>query len=207
MTHKHFLKKIALQKDDFDRIKNTVAEHEKNTTGEIAVALISESDNYVLYELLFAFFIGIISFVVMVPNTERIAIFLDSTLWSFSVWHITAFFGLTSLAVILVFFYLANIPCIDRLIIPPLVMKKAVYTRALRHFIESGVYQTREDSGILIFISYLEKEVRIVADSGLVKKVSQEKWNEFASTLAQNIAEGFKQKKVAQSIIEAIEAS
>ncbi|MGL4981881.1 MAG: TPM domain-containing protein, partial [Treponemataceae bacterium] len=78
---------------------------------------------------------------------------------------------------------------------------------ALRHFIESGIYQTHEDSGILIFISYLEKEVRIVADSGLVKKVSQEKWNEIASTLAQNIAEGFKQKKVAQSIIEAIEAS
>ncbi|MGL4985931.1 MAG: TPM domain-containing protein [Treponemataceae bacterium] len=205
MTHKYFIKKIALQPEDFEAIKTTVSNIEKKTTGEIAIALISESDNYLLHELLFAFLVGVISFVTMVTQTHIIASFLDTILWHFNLWHISAFFGLATLAIMIGVFYLANIPFIDRLIIPSSAMKKSVYTRALRHFIESGVYQTREDSGILIFISYLEKEVRIIADSGVILKVSQAKWNEISQQLAQKIAQGFKEKKVASSLVEAVE--
>jgi putative membrane protein len=60
----------------------------------------------------------------------------------------------------------------------------------MRYFAESGVYETAEHSGILIFVSYMERQVRIVADSGIASKISQDLWNIIADDLAQGIKSG-----------------
>ncbi len=198
---KNMIKNLSLTKADFDQIKQTVAEQEKHTTGEIALALTAESDTYSFWELFFAVICGAFIFALLLPLTPYINAFLESGFWHVQSWYVPAFFGLASFLFIALFFALANIPAIDRLIIPYLVRHKAVYNRAIRYFVESGVYATKENSGILIFISVMEREVRIIADFGIGEKIEQSYWDAIASDLSK----AFKGNYVAEGILSAVE--
>lgn len=61
--------------------------------------------------------------------------------------------------------------------------------------------KTRENSGILIFISLLERQVRIIADSGISAKISDDLWK----LIADELAEGIGKRDAASAIIGAIE--
>lgn len=198
---KKMIKDLSLSKADFDHIKQAVAEQEKYTTGEIALAITAESESYSFWELFFAVIGGAFIFALMLPLSPYISVFLENIFWHMLPWYVPAFYGLVSFLFIALFFALANIPSIDRLIIPYVVRHKAVYNRALRHFIESGVYATKEDSGILIFISVMEREVRIIADSGIGEKIEQLRWDSIASELSK----AFKENYAAEGILYAVE--
>ena len=200
MNGKKLIKKLRLSQADFDAIKKAVQDAEVKTNGEIAVATIPESSDYSFYELFYAVILGAFAFAAMLSLHQPIRNFLDHLFWHMSDWYIPAFYGIVSFAAIGVFFLLANIPAIDRLIIPGSARRKAVYSRALRHFTESGVYATKDRTGILIFISYMEREVRIVADAGISAKIAQTEWD----VIARDIATGIKTGKVAEAITEAV---
>ncbi|MGI5115390.1 TPM domain-containing protein, partial [Treponema denticola] len=51
MENKRILNKIHITNKDLDLIKNAVAEAEKTTNGEIALAVIPQSDSYSFVEL------------------------------------------------------------------------------------------------------------------------------------------------------------
>ena len=51
MENKRILNKIHIKPKDLDLIKNAVAEAEKTTNGEIALAVIPQSDSYSFVEL------------------------------------------------------------------------------------------------------------------------------------------------------------
>lgn len=89
---------------------------------------------------------------------------------------------------------------IDRLIVPKRVMKQKVKERAVRHFMESGVYNTRDRTGILIFISFMERRIELIADKGINEKIPQEKWN----SIVENIIQGIKSDKVIEKLKESI---
>lgn len=202
MDRRKLAKKLQLRDEDFAAIKSAVAEAEGRSSGEIALAAIGESSNYSFYELLAAVLLGALAFALLLPFYGDIAALLDRLSWYLPPWGEAAFYGIASFAVIAVFFLIANIPAIDRLVVPRRVRSRMVYARSLRHFAESGVYETREHTGILIFISYLEREVRIVADSGISSKVGQAEWDR----VARELAAGIKAGKAGAALIEAIKA-
>jgi putative membrane protein len=197
---KKMIQKLNLSKKDFDDIQAAVEKEEKKTSGEIALALIRESDSYSFWELFFSVIVGGFVFSLLLPLSPFFEKFLASFLWTYSSWQLPAVIGLITFFVIALIFNIANIPSIDRFIIPYVVRHRAVYLRALRHFVESGVYATRDHSGILIFISVMEREVRILADIGLAEKIEQEKWN----TIAQELSAAFKANAVKEGLEKAI---
>ncbi len=58
-------------------------------------------------------------------------------------------------------------PGIKRLLTPPRMLDREVLRSARAAFIERGVHNTRDRSGLLVYISWLEQRVAIVRDSGL----------------------------------------
>lgn len=198
---KKTIKKLALTKQDFDHIKQAVAEQEKYTTGEIALALTPESDTYSFWELFFSVICGAFLFAFLLPLSPYVNAFLESVFWHLMPWYLPALYGLFSFLFIALFFAVANIPAIDRLIIPYSVRHKTVFNRAIRHFVESGVYATKENSGILVFISVMEREVRIIADFGIGQKIDQKRWDSIATDLSKAI----KEKYTAEGILYAVE--
>ena len=191
MMYKALMKKLRLGEADFKAIKDAVADAESKTTGEIALAVTAESGHYCFWELLAADFFGMLVLVCMLPFADKIQALYHRLYWQNEPsWILPLFFIISCLAAVVIAFYIANIPAIDRLIIPRSVRRSCVTNRAFRYFTESGVYDTAEHSGILIFVSYMERQVRIVADSGISKHISQDLWNLIADELAENLRKG-----------------
>lgn len=187
MTKASMLRRLKLEAASFDTIKTAVATAETKTTGEIALALTAESARYSVYELMAALCVGVFTFAVLLPFSGMIQQFLDKLMWGAAVWHLPAFFGISCFGITAILFWVANVPAVDRLIIPQTVRRRTVYNRALRHFVESGVYATENRSGILIFVSYMEREVRILADTGISAKIDPALWNLIAVDLAEGL--------------------
>jgi putative membrane protein len=200
MNAKKLVKKLRLSDGDFAAIESAVRQAELRTNGEIALAATSESSDYSFHELLASVILGALAFAAMIPLYGQIAALIGRMFWHESAWFFPAFYGAACFAVIAIFFLIANIPAIDRLIIPAASRRRAVYYRALRHFVESGVYSTKERNGILIFISYMEREVRIIADVGISSKIGQDEWD----AVAKKVAEGVGTGKLGDALVDAV---
>lgn len=191
MTVKSLIKKLNLSDDDFKAIKEAVAAAESKTTGEIALAVTAESGKYSFWELLWSNGLAAVVLAVMIPFSAGITTLFRKFYWeAVPEWIVPCVFVAVAFAMVVLGFYLCNIPAFDRLIIPSSEKKETVSARAMQHFAESGVYKTAEHSGILIFVSYMEREVRIIADSGINEKISQDLWNLIADELCENLRKG-----------------
>jgi len=72
--------------------------------------------------------------------------------------------------------------------------------RAENAFLEEEVFSTRHRTGIMIFISFFEHEVMVMADRGISKVVDQKEWDK----MVQNIIENIRMGKVTEGMESAI---
>jgi putative membrane protein len=66
------------------------------------------------------------------------------------------------------------LPGVKRLLASPAIRHREVVRAARATFVERGVHNTRDRSGVLVYISWLEREVVLVADSGLERRLAGE---------------------------------
>jgi len=184
------LKKLNLTAEDFDDISKAVQNAEAKTTGEIETAIAAESAHYAFWELLASLCVAVIVFAVLLPFAGKINGLYERITWTQRIWALPALYGFVCFASVFASFYLFNIPALDRAAIPRIVRTASVTRRAMRHFAESGVYDTAEHSGILIFVSYMERQVRIIADRGISAKISPDLWKLISDGLAADIKAG-----------------
>jgi putative membrane protein len=83
-----------------------------------------------------------------------------------------------------------KVPALKVAFIGPDRKEHAVRLRAVRAFYEKGLYKTRKNTGVLFFISLLERKVRVLADSGIHEKIGQETLDKFARHISRGIKEG-----------------
>jgi len=195
------MSKINFTDQEKEIIRNAVHKAESKTSGEIATAVIKESDKYAIYELTFAVLIGFLYLVGLLFFYNNIEESLKNMMWDYSSQYLLMFYGLSTFLVITLIYIIANFPFIDRLIVPKKVMEEKVNQRAVRYFMESGVYRTKDRTGILIFISQLERRVELLADQGISEKIPQEKWD----SIVQHIIAGIRSNQLIKHLGEAIE--
>ncbi len=200
MKQEKFLKRIGIEEKDFTAIADAVKQAEENTDGEIALAITRQSDDYSIYEMMLGMCIGFLTFLVCLPFTNQLNNFLNSLFWFPAEWYLPAFIGLIIFCTMGIFFMLANIPAIDRLIIPKSVRHRKVYDKMLIHFLEKGIYKTKNHSGILIFISVLERKVLVLADEGINSKLE----NDELQNICNGIIFGIKNKQAGKALCEAV---
>lgn len=200
MKRNRLLKLMNISPAQMREIADTVAEAEKKTTGEIALAVVYQSDSYAFVELFIAFCAAFLSFFILFLCSAPIWNLLERTVWFPSPTQLTAVIGGGAATVVFIVYLLVNIPAIDRLIIPNTLKNRRVYARALQHFVESGVYRTTEHSGVLIFVSVLERKVFVIADSGVAAKVAQTEWDGICKIMTG----GLKEHQAAHAFISAV---
>ena len=192
--------KIVFKPDDLEKINAAVKKAERKTTGEISLAFIKESHDYAAQELMFGIICGFFYFFTTIIFADSIEAIIKSMFWDYSETYLLLCFGLSTFVVIFIFYFVANIPFLNRLIVSKKLMKKKVNERAIRYFMESGIANTRERTGILIFMSLLERRVELLSDKGISKKIPQNKWE----AIIQHIITGIKARRFSDHIIEAI---
>ncbi len=77
----------------------------------------------------------------------------------------------------------------------------AVRERAEQAFFEKGLHKTKENTGVLFFLSLLERKVWILADTGIYQKIGQETLDRYAKTVSQGVRDG----RACDALCEAIE--
>ena len=74
--------------------------------------------------------------------------------------------------------------------------------RAHQVFAELGVWDTAENSGVLIYVQLVDRRIEIVADRGIVSKVPQAEWDAICRAMERS----FKQNQYEAGALAAIQA-
>lgn len=83
---------------------------------------------------------------------------------------------------------------------PALWRDLSVRHRAAQLFAQLGVWDTEENSGILIYVQLMDHRVEILADRGIAQRVPQAQWD----ALCRGLEVAFRQKNYRGGALEAI---
>lgn len=161
--------KILLSEETRQRVEQAVKEAEGRTSGEIVTLVVNASDRYPGATLRTA---------VVVALAGAVALHLALP-WLDPVWLIAAEVPLFITGV-----FIGRLAPVQRLFLSRVETAEEVRQRAQQAFLEHGVHRTREETGVLLFISLLEHRLEILADRGIREKVPQKEWDAMARRLA-----------------------
>jgi putative membrane protein len=81
-------------------------------------------------------------------------------------------------------------PILVRLLSSPSARHAAVRGAARATFVDHGVTATRERTGLLLYVSLLEREAELVADRGILEAVEEAAWARDVAALAAEVRSG-----------------
>ncbi len=169
-------------------IREAVKRAEDGTSGEIVPMLVVESDDYCEAAVHAAVITAaLVSLVVAL-------VIHDTSIWLFIPLTFILYLPLLALA--------RRLPPLKFAFTPTAHVRSVVHQRAIRAFHEKGLHRTREENGILIFISLLERKVWILGDRGIDAVIPPERWSAMASALALGIREGRMVESLVTTIAE-----
>jgi putative membrane protein len=177
---------MSLQKrfsnEDLDRIKAAVNKAESKISGEIVPVFVEKSGFYSVANYRAAVVAGSMVFLLVILFDRYIptlAIY-DPLL----IFLLVVMFGLIGALI-------SNyIDLVKRFFIPQQHLDHATRQRAETAFLQEEVFNTRHRTGIMIFISFFEREVMVIADRGISKVVEQKEWDKMVQGIIQNIRMG-----------------
>jgi len=199
--------------EDKKCIADAIKKAETNTSGEVAIMVVDSSDSYREAETLGAILLS--GFFSLILETIRsYLVVLKAADWGYSLSgfsaHIlseaaahTAVWTYIPIVFLLYFPFRLLIAKTPEMKIPFLSGKRieeTVKERAIMAFYEKQLYKTRDETGILIFISLLEHRVWILGDSGINAKIAPDFW----SKIANELSIGIRNKEYGKSVCVAI---
>ncbi len=164
-----------LSAEEKERIRQAVTAAEQKTSGEIVPAVVSASARYTEIELL-----GL----VLGLGLGTLAAALYANPWGHEYVYLWPMLGAA------LGFFLCRMPSIKRRLLSRRRVDEAVLQRSLAAFTAEGLHQTRDHTGILIFVSLLEHEVEVLADRGINEKVPQGTWDEVVGIVTAGLRAG-----------------
>ncbi len=188
------MKKLFTE-SELEQIKRAVAGAEARTSGEIVPYIVERSDRYdvtlwrgaVIFAILAICFAGI-----MYRFYEG---------WGMA-WVYTGH-GMAFLVICagLIGALLGEyVPAFKRFLAGQAHLARIVHHRAMRAFVEEEVFNTRDRTGILLFISMLEHRIEVLGDEGINRRVTPDDWADVVAS----IRDGIKTGKVSEGLINAI---
>ncbi len=179
-------------RDEQEAITAAVAQAERGTSGEIVAYVVEQSDTYEEAEWRGGAFLG--SLVVLAT-----ILFHDvATDWPSPLVAGALLGGVAGFAVgmLLVKF----VPLLTRIFAGRGIMERRVAARAAEAFVSEEVFNTRDRTGVLIFVSILEHIVLVVGDSGITSRVDTHAW----SGLVETVLNGIRTGKPAEGLTAAV---
>lgn len=185
-------KALDISKENQQLIKEAVQDLELESSGELVLYLAKDSSKYQSGKWILSSILGVLG-AILVPVLGYF-------------WLLPS--GITILEVCMLILSLMLVGFLITWISPgmraSLLGKSFVHNKVMgkahRVFLEKEVFQTVDRTGILIYISALEKEVVVLGDTGISSVVKPEDWEEVVS----HIIQGIKNKDVSAGILQAV---
>jgi putative membrane protein len=177
---------------DIEHIDAAVMAAEKETAGEIVCLVVSSSYHYPMANVIGAT-------VLALPLSLLLTPLIGGRLWmgTQNMWLFLGLFG-----VLFAVFYniVQAIPGLKRRFISAKEVEEEVEEAAITSFFHYGLNRTRDATGVLLFISVLERKVWILADHGINERVPAGQWR----TVVGRLTEGIQGRRATDAICEAI---
>jgi len=173
--------------EEKQRIEAAVKTAETKTSGEIVPMVVDQSYEYPRAELIGA---GALAMAVGLLVSWALG---GESIWWFLPVFVLGFFLFQQL--------IQRTPGLKRKLIHPDELTEEVREKALVSFVEQGLHETRDKTGILILISLFEHRVQVLADSGINAKVPEHTWEEIVSL----ITGGLKSDDACETVCKAVE--
>lgn len=183
---------MKLTKEEQEKIKLAVQDLEKESSGELVLYLAKRSSNYNSGKWILSSLFGVVTCVIiavlgyrwMLPKETSIFMVCIATLSSLTIGFLL---GLIS-------------PKLRSSLMGAGYVHGKVMSKAHAIFLDKEVFQTVDRTGILIFISLLEREVVVLGDTGISSVVKPEQWEEVVG----HIVGGIKDKSLCDGILESV---
>lgn len=181
-----------LTETEQDTISALVQEMEQQTSGEIVPMVVSASHTYPTAMIYGATVLALPLSLLLMPVVGGLLWLGSQNVWIF-ISLFLAFYGL---------FYelVRRISWLKRLFLSSNQIEAEVQEAALTSFFTEKLYKTKEENGILIFISVLEHKVWVLADAGINACIDAGQWQDIIAL----ITDGIKAKRQSAAICEAI---
>ncbi len=98
-------------------------------------------------------------------------------------------------------FLIAGFDAIGRRLIPEDHLERAVTMRAEAAFVEEEVFDTRDRTGILVFLSLFERRAVILADAGINRAVAKDTWQVVVDELVAGIKAGHPAEAMERTVV------
>lgn len=95
----------------------------------------------------------------------------------------------------------AFVPPLKRLLAGSERMATMVHLRAMQAFVEEEVFNTRDRTGVLLFISLFEHRIEILADAEINRRVGTDDWGDIVA----RIRDGIRAGQLYDGLVEAFE--
>lgn len=181
-----------LSADECERIQAAVKAAEEKTAGEIVPMVVPASYHYPLADVLGGAALAL-------PTSILLSYLLGGMLWAGSA-NMWIFMGVFCVVFIGFHRVVQRVLPLKRVFISDREVDEEVQEAALTEFFKQGLYRTRDETGILIFISVFEHRVWVLADRGIDAKVAPDQWD----TVVAHIVDGIKKGRQADAICEAV---
>lgn len=165
---------------DLERIKAAVKSAEDKISGEVVPVFVEKSGYYNIANYRGAFVGASLAFIVIIVLDRYFPsgpVVYDPML----IFLFTLLAGL--LGALLTHFF----DPLKRLLLNQAHLDQATRKRAENAFLEEEVFATRHRTGIMIFVSFFEREVIVMADRGISKVVEQKEWDKIVTDIIVNI--------------------
>jgi putative membrane protein len=177
---------------ELDKVTEAVRAAESKTSGEIVPYCVQRSDDYSIAHwrggVLLAAFAMLASLIIHTMSRSWLP------------YGILEMSGTTVAAFLLGVLLARTAPPFKRLLLSHTLIDRRVSQRASLAFVTEEVFRTRERTGILIFLSFFERKVVVLGDSGINAKVKQSDWDNIVQSLVASI----RQDKTIDGLVEAI---
>lgn len=185
----------VLSEADQNRIREAVDLAETQTAGEIVPYIVSRSGRYEIA----LWRAGVVGALLAGAIGMLVAWLYDGwgLGWLYSAWGMAL---VMSLGGVLSAALVWSIPAFHRALAGTGRLAQRVHRRAESAFLEEEVHQTRDRTGILLFISLFEHRIEVIGDAGINKVVAQEEWEEMVN----HIRQGIKKNRFADGLVDAI---
>lgn len=179
---------------DLERIKSAVRQAEDKISGEIVPVFVEKSGMYsiALYRGFLVF--AALAFLAIILFDRYSNFFKDLAVYDpimIFLWVVAG--GLLGTLIT------QYIDPLKRLMMSQTHLDRATRQRAENAFLEEEVFATRHRTGIMIFVSFFEHEVIVMADRGISKVVEQKEWDKMVRGITENIKKG--------KVVDGIEAA
>lgn len=180
-----------LSENDLAQIEATISRVEESTSGEIVPVIVRRSSAVGHVPLTLTLLLTLLLVIVEFPFSDWL--WVTPWVWLWPV-LLVVIYGISHV--------LAKSKWIQKVFVPERDEVDSVHQRAHLEFYLNRIHRTEGGTGVLIFVSVMEKKAVVLADEGISKKLPKEHWDEILAVLGEKLHKG----EWAQGFVAAIEA-